>query len=732
MKKNISNLLFYVMVAAILFSAAVAFQRSESCAKSVKLSVTSPSGKKVYVAKAKSVKLQVKVNKKAGNSKVTYLSKNAKIAKVSKSGVIKGIKEGTTKVVITSKANKKKKITKTIVVKKSAIKKITLSNKKSYLAIGQKLRLKAKLSPKKNVSKAVVWSTSNKKVAKVSKKGVVKARKAGTAKITVKATDGSNKKATCKVIVGVGIYSVKAIEDNIIRVTLTSKSVLKASNFIVQTRNRPTSKTYFTHKIESVTTSDYKTYDINLEEYEEISSDVYLKVTIPALSMNKSVETYIEDISGYGNSTKDTVEYVTGTIEDSNVDEDYDIYNSLSVGAMKYTLTGLPAGLKAYYNTNKTRVVVRGRYSSVQEGTVATLKGVDEKGQTFTKKYIYYIGSKDKLVSYAEPMHTMLSYIKDDPKTPKNDASGKKLDDYDIRNLGEIVGGSGSYDYNVTYNGKDLSEIFYEKVNYDDYTGYEYKTITPGQYTFRVDVKDYKNENLKTSFNVTVNLVQGVTMNGFRRDAAGQPAKEAYIYGHTKKDSNGYYYSIGNEVYEVDGSYRVRMIPGDYIMHVNVNGNSYCYSVGNIVNKNMTKNFQLPVYRVRFVTDIPNAIAYESRGNLQVVDENGSTHSVYASEDYFGKDYGLYAYLKAGKYDIDNRIKTGWDNYYGVYRAYSKLYENKLEDGSIVGSIDDSSELNESGYKLTGNSFAVNGANTITLHGTTYVAPKDDDDDDDY
>lgn len=67
-----------------------------------------------------------------------------------------------------------------------------------------------------------------------------------------------------------------------------------------------------------------------------------------------------------------------------------------------------------------------------------------------------------------------------------------------------------------------------------------------------------------------------------------------------------------------------------------------------------------------------------------------------------------------------------------VYRAYSKLYENKLEDGSIVGSIDDSSELNESGYKLTGNSFAVNGANTITLHGTTYVAPKDDDDDDDY
>ena len=58
-------------------------------------------------------------------------------------------------------------------------KKITLKKKKSY-------KIKAELQPI-TASDKVTFTSSNKKVATVNAKGVVKAKKAGTAKITVKA-----------------------------------------------------------------------------------------------------------------------------------------------------------------------------------------------------------------------------------------------------------------------------------------------------------------------------------------------------------------------------------------------------------------------------------------------------------------------------------------------------------------------------------------------------------------
>lgn len=72
---------------------------------------------------------------------------------------------------------------------------VTLSIKKATLTVGDTLNLKVTVKPKSIKAK---WSSSRKSVATVSKKGVVKAKKAGTANITVKA---GKKKAVCKVIV---------------------------------------------------------------------------------------------------------------------------------------------------------------------------------------------------------------------------------------------------------------------------------------------------------------------------------------------------------------------------------------------------------------------------------------------------------------------------------------------------------------------------------------------------
>lgn len=72
-----------------------------------------------------------------------------------------------------------------------AAKKVKLNKTKLVLQVGKSYKLKLK-----NYKKKVKWSSSKKTVATVSKKGNVKAKKAGTAKITAKA---GKKKYTCKV-----------------------------------------------------------------------------------------------------------------------------------------------------------------------------------------------------------------------------------------------------------------------------------------------------------------------------------------------------------------------------------------------------------------------------------------------------------------------------------------------------------------------------------------------------
>ena len=78
------------------------------------------------------------------------------------------------------------------------------------MSAGGTKKLTAKVTPKKNVYKKVVWTSSNKKVAAVTSKGVVKGLREGSAKITASAVDGSKKKASVTVKVGAGIASVSA------------------------------------------------------------------------------------------------------------------------------------------------------------------------------------------------------------------------------------------------------------------------------------------------------------------------------------------------------------------------------------------------------------------------------------------------------------------------------------------------------------------------------------------
>lgn len=77
-------------------------------------------------------------------------------------------------------------------------KKVVVNKKRIVLKKGKKVKLKAKLKPA-NATEKVTFKSSNKKVTKVTKNGVVKAVKKGKCKITVKTASG--KKAVVKVTV---------------------------------------------------------------------------------------------------------------------------------------------------------------------------------------------------------------------------------------------------------------------------------------------------------------------------------------------------------------------------------------------------------------------------------------------------------------------------------------------------------------------------------------------------
>ena len=108
---------------------------------------------------------------------VKYTSSNTKVATVnSKTGVVKGIKAGT--VTITAKAGALKTTCK-VVVKNPAF---SLVKSSATIKKGKTTTIRSKATP----AGKVTYTSSNKKVAAVNSKGVVKGIKKGKATITVK------------------------------------------------------------------------------------------------------------------------------------------------------------------------------------------------------------------------------------------------------------------------------------------------------------------------------------------------------------------------------------------------------------------------------------------------------------------------------------------------------------------------------------------------------------------
>ena len=141
-------------------------------------------------------------NKNATYKGVNWYTSNKNVATVNSNGKVTIKHRG--KVVITVKAkdgsNKSAKCKFTV---KQLVTKLSYNNKKQVKEVykNKKMKFAVTVVPSNANNKKLTYSSSNKKVATVNSKGIIKGIKAGTVTITAKAKDGSRKavKLTVKV-----------------------------------------------------------------------------------------------------------------------------------------------------------------------------------------------------------------------------------------------------------------------------------------------------------------------------------------------------------------------------------------------------------------------------------------------------------------------------------------------------------------------------------------------------
>ena len=166
----------------------------KAAVKTTKITTTTKSLTLAKGATYKKLASSIAVTPITSKEKVTYSSSNKKVATVSSKGVIKAKKTGTAK--ITVKSGKKKVV---VTVKVTGVKTTNLSGVPAAKNISKRKSFKIKaIATPKNTDEKITFKSSNKKVATVTSKGVVKGLKKGAATITVQS---GSKKMTCKVTV---------------------------------------------------------------------------------------------------------------------------------------------------------------------------------------------------------------------------------------------------------------------------------------------------------------------------------------------------------------------------------------------------------------------------------------------------------------------------------------------------------------------------------------------------
>lgn len=160
------------------------------------------------------------------NKKVTWTSSNTGVAKVSDKGKVTGVKGGSA--IITCVSEDGGYVATCLVTVVQPVSTVKLNHSSYKLGLGKSVTLKATVTSNTSSNPKVKWTSSNTKIATVSSSGKVTGKKLGTCTITATATDGSKKKASCKITVVRQSTSVK-LNKSYLTLIVGHNSQLKAT-----------------------------------------------------------------------------------------------------------------------------------------------------------------------------------------------------------------------------------------------------------------------------------------------------------------------------------------------------------------------------------------------------------------------------------------------------------------------------------------------------------------------
>lgn len=554
--------------------------------------------------------------------------------------------------------------TETASAKKVNAKTLKLKKKKLSMDVGEKQTLKVKVKPKKAT---LTWKSNKKKVATVTKKGVVKGVKKGTAKITV--TSGK-KKATCKVTVKPVFKSVEVVNSKIVRVTLNKAKKLTVKDFAVAKKAYSDAKTSKKLTVASVNNSKNKVYELVLAtnyeaEYDDnaIGDEDYVSVTIKKLKGIKTKEAV------YYASTVPTNVYVggkTGEIINTNV-----YYQATYRGYLSNVkVAGLPAGLQA--EIHNQFVTIKGVPTAVANGTQATITAKDESGKSLTQKVLFYIGSDTQIVSYI----------------PVEGRTILANDDYSENFRIRAFGGSGSYKYALVNNtnkfisGSDYNSdgayIRFAAGIHNEAGQIEY--LPAGRYPVSYSVIDSENAAITANGSLEVTAVNGIKITGSVVAGDNTPIGNASVsawfkdVNHTFYDnslsdstvSENYTDSITKQQY-TKGNYELVVYPSQvYTLEASAGGATDGVVNYNPGTANQVKNFALPIYKVTLTaTDAATQASVDLKEySFDIDGVDGDGYKSYGATE---------TYLKKGTYMVNEEtdtITTHPDQFTTVYTTY--------------------------------------------------------------
>lgn len=179
------------------------------------------------------------------NKNVTWTSSNTGVATVSEKGKVTGVKGGSA--IITAVSEDGGYVATCLVTVVQPVSSVKLNHTTYKLGLGKSVTLKATVTSNTSSNPKVKWTSSNTKIATVSSTGKVTAKKLGSCTITAKVTDGTGKKATCKITVVREATSIKLNRSYLTLVT--------GKNYRLKTTIKPTNATYKTAKWSSSDTA---------------------------------------------------------------------------------------------------------------------------------------------------------------------------------------------------------------------------------------------------------------------------------------------------------------------------------------------------------------------------------------------------------------------------------------------------------------------------------------------